>query len=293
MLTPRGAFSLRAAAEFGFGPNAGRINDFDGMMRLAFPVDRGIGYAGAVLRQPARDGAVEVELELRDGADRTAALAQIERILSLDHDGEEFARVGERDPVIGQLQAAHPGQRPVLFHSPYEGCAWAIISARRAAAQAGLLREGVAEQLGEPFDLADRTVHAFPQPDRLATLPDDMPGLNDTKTDRLKVLAVAALAGDLEPHRLHRLGPDRAYVEVQRLPGIGPFYAGLVVLRASGFADAMLETPEPKVLAHAARLYDLDVPPSPQRFAEIAEHWRPFRTWAMVLIRLAGGRAAA
>jgi DNA-3-methyladenine glycosylase II len=290
-LTPRGVFSLRAAAEFGFGQNAGRVNAFDGMMRLAFAVDGGVGYAGAVLRQPARDGAVEVELELRHGADRKAALAQIERILSLDHDGEEFARVGERDPVIGRLQAAHPGQRPVLFHSPYEGSAWAIISARRPAAQAGRVRDGVAEQLGEMFELAGHTLHAFPQPDRLATLRDDTPGLNDTKTDRLRVLAVAALAGDLEPSRLHGLGPERAYVEIQRLPGIGPFYAGLVVLRASGFADAMLENPDPKLLAGAARLYDLDAPPSFGRLAEIAEPWRPFRTWVLVLIRLAGDRA--
>lgn len=292
-LTPRGPFSLRAAAEFGFGQNAGRDAGFDGMMRLAFAVDRGVGYAGAVLRQPACNGPVEVSLELREGANRKAALAQLERILSLDHDGQEFARIGKRDPVIGRLQAAHPGQRPVLFHSPYEGCAWAIISARRAAAQAGLVRDGLSEELGEAFELAGHTLHAFPQPDRLAKLHDDMPGLNDTKTDRLRVLAVAALAGDLEPSTLHRLGAERARTELQRLPGIGPFYAGLVVLRASGFADAMLEMPEPGLLAHVARLYDLTAPPSLERLAEIAEPWRPFRTWALVLIGLAGDRVAS
>jgi DNA-3-methyladenine glycosylase II len=60
--------------------------------------------------------------------------------------------------------------------------------------------------------------------------------------------------------------------------------------RASGFADAILEVAEPKVLAHAARFYGLEDPPPLERFTELAETWRPFRTWTTVLIRLAGDR---
>jgi hypothetical protein len=37
-LPVRGPFSLRAAAEFGFGPNEGSSEPFDGALRLAFPV---------------------------------------------------------------------------------------------------------------------------------------------------------------------------------------------------------------------------------------------------------------
>ena len=131
-----GEFSLRAAAGFGFGPTQGGAPPFDGRLRLAFGVDGGSGYAGAVLTQ-ARDldGPVSVRLQLAAGADRDAlditrdaALAQVARIVSLDHDGAGFLRVGAADPVLGALQAAHPGQRPVLFHSPYEAAAWAIVS---------------------------------------------------------------------------------------------------------------------------------------------------------------------
>jgi DNA-3-methyladenine glycosylase II len=291
-ITPVGPFSLESAAGFGFGPTAGRPPPFAGAMRLAFPIDGGRGYAGAVMRQPALDGPVEIELErYGDGADADAAVAQVARVLSLDHDGNEFLRVGERDPVIGRLQAAHPGQRPVLFHSPYEGAAWSIISARRPAAQSARVRTAISERFGATFELAGETMHAFPQPERLAELPDDTPGLNPDKIDRLRGVARAALAGDLDPARLHELGPERAYAEVQRLKGLGPFYAGLVVLRASGFADAMLEVAEPKVLAHTASFYGLDQPPTIERLSEIAEAWRPFRTWTTVLIRLAGDRA--
>lgn len=289
-LTPRGRFSLRAAAEFGFGPNAGRQLEFDGAMRLAFALDGGRGYAGVVLRQPSLDGPVSVELHTSGGAEPDRALRQTARIVSLDHDGVAFAELGARDGVLGALQDAHPGQRPVLFHSPYEGAAWSIISARRAATQAAAVRSELCKRLGAVFELAGETLHAFPQPDRLAELAGDFDGLNPEKVARLQGVAQAALAGKLDPEHLHALGPERAYEEVQRLKGLGPFYAGLVVLRASGFADAPLLGPEPKVMARVAQLYGLPEPPSLESFSELAENWRPFRTWATVLMRLAGDR---
>jgi DNA-3-methyladenine glycosylase II len=77
---------------------------------------------------------------------------------------------------------------------------------------------------------------------------------------------------------------------VQALPGIGPFYAGLIVLRAAGFADAAMPMAEPRILAHVARYYDLAAPATLEEYAAIAERWRPFRTWATVLVRMAGNR---
>jgi DNA-3-methyladenine glycosylase II len=291
-IVPRGPFSLPAASGFGFGPNEGRPPAFDGAMRLAFAVDGGRGYAGTVLRQSKADGPVSVELELAAGANPDAALAQVARVLSLDHDGEQFMRLGDRDPVLGDLQRTHHGQRPVLFHSPYEGAAWAIISARRPSAQAAKVRATLSERLGAAFELAGRTLWAFPQPERILELESGFPGLNDQKVAHLQGVAAAALDGRLDVPALHELGPERAYQEIQRLNGLGPFYAGLVVLRASGFADAPLLVAEPRVLGHFARFYGLDEAPSLERFTEIAEAWRPFRTWVTVLLRLAGDRAA-
>jgi DNA-3-methyladenine glycosylase II len=290
-IIPRGPFSLAAAAGFGFGPNEGRPPPFDGAMRLAFGVDGGHGYAGAVIRQAEPDGPVSVELELTGGADPDPALAQVARVLSLDHDGERFLALGDVDPVLAGLQRAHPGQRPVLFHSPYEGAAWAIISARRPSRQAAEVRTTLSERLGAKFELAGRTLWAFPQPEAILELEGGFPGLNDQKLDRLRGVAAAARDGDLDVARLHELGPERAYQEIQRLKGLGPFYAGLVVLRASGFADAPLMMPEPKALAHYARFYGLEESPSLEQFSVAAEAWRPFRTWATVLLRLAGERA--
>ena len=40
----------------------------------------------------------------------------------------------------------------------------------------------------------------------------------------------------------------------------------------------------------AARFYKLDAPPTLAEFTELAKAWQPFRTWATVLLRLAGDR---
>jgi DNA-3-methyladenine glycosylase II len=288
-IVPQGQFSLRAAAAFGFGPTEGRAPTWDGTMRLAFPVDGGRGYAGAVLRQPAADGPVQVDLLLQGGAETEVALAQVARTLSLDHDGRAFERLGKSDRVLGALQQAHPGQRPVLFPSPYEAAAWAVISARRPAAQGARIRAELSARLGATLELAGVQQPAFPQPERLLEC-SEVPGFNDSKLRRLHGVARAALAGELDVTRLHALGPEAAYEDVQRLAGIGPFYAGLIVLRAGGFADAVTGLPEPKGAAFAARYYGLPEPLGAEAFAELAERWRPFRTWAAVLIRLAGSR---
>jgi DNA-3-methyladenine glycosylase II len=284
-LAPRGPFDLRLLAGFGFGPTTGRGQPTEPVMRLAFCLDDLHGYAGAVLRQ-SDDGIVSGQLH-GDGP-AAAVEAQLRRILSLDHDGAAWLEVGGRDPVIGQLQRRFPGLRPPLFHSPYEAAAWAIISARRPARQAAAVRSEISERLGRPFDLDGERLAAFPTPRSLLEV-GPMKGLPEIKVERLRTVAEAALAGRLDPERLRSLTPEEALAELQQLPGIGPFYAMLILVRSTGHAD-VLPTGEPRVLASAAHYYTLDRPPSPERFAELAERWRPFRTWATVLLRYAGER---
>jgi DNA-3-methyladenine glycosylase II len=75
----------------------------------------------------------------------------------------------------------------------------------------------------------------------------------------------------------------------QKIPGIRDFYAGLIAHRAVGFVDA-LTTGDPLSLRCAAHFYGLDRVPSPAELEEMAESWRPFRSWAIVLLRQAGYR---
>jgi DNA-3-methyladenine glycosylase II len=288
-IEPQGAFDLAAAASFGFGPNAAGAHEKT--MRLAFCVDGGEHLAAVTLRQDpdeAGDGAGAVHGEIVGDADPEVVRAQVARILSLDHDGTGFAAAGERDPVLGRLQRAHPGQRPVLFHSPYEAAAWGVIAQRRAVAQASVTRRELAERHGETFHLEGETLHAFPTPARLATI-EPMKGLPAVKVERLHGIAHAALEGRLDANELRARDPDEAREQLLALPGIGPFYASLILIRATGHAD-LLPAEEPRTQKAAAHYYGLDHPPTPDEFERLAEPWRPFRTWAAVLLQLSGRR---
>jgi len=282
---PRGPFSLEESATFGFGQRANE--GFDGVMRLAFCVDNYRDQVGVELRQDA-DGVHGIVV---GEGDLQAVARQVARVLSLDHDGHEFLRVGERDPVMGRLQAAAPGLRPPLFYSPYEAAAWSIISARRPARQMAAVRRRISETHGRVFELADQELAALPTPHRMLAI-EGFPGLTEEKIDRLHGIARAALAGQLDVDRIRAMDPDEAMADLQSIEGIGPFYSALIVIRACGLAD-VLPTSEPKALELTAQLYGLSKPPTPAEFQEMAVPWRPFRTWGVVFIRAAGPRVLA
>jgi DNA-3-methyladenine glycosylase II len=256
-------------------------------MRLAFCLD---GYQDQVAAEVRQDktGAVHAVAHGPSGADLARIQSQVARVLSLDHDGREFSRIGERDPVIGRLQAAAPGLRPPLFYSPYEAAVWSVMSSRRPARQMMQVRDRLARAHGSVFELAGEELAALATPDQLLAV-DSFPGIPADRMPRLHGVARAALDGRLDAGRLLDLGPERAMTELQALDGIGPFYSSLIVVRGTGFTD-VLPVREPRVLDLAARLYQLDEPPTEAWLRALAESWRPFRTWAVVLIRAATAR---
>jgi len=295
----RGPFSLAEAAGFGFGQREG--TEFDGIMRLAFCLDGYQRQAGVEVRQDGQD----VHGVIRPPSagptsnpgpgpagrpDADAVRRQVARVLSLDHDGEQFLLAGDRDPVIGRLQAAAPGLRPPLFYSPYEAAAWAVLATRRPARQMARVRERLSAAHGAVFDLAGARLAALPTPAQLLAA-GEFPGIAPDRVQRLHGVARAALDGRLDAEHLQQLGPERAMTALQSISGIGPFYSALIVIRATGFTDVLPEH-EPRLLALTARLYGLAGPPEPAQFRALAEPWRPFRTWAAVLIRAVTGRLA-
>ncbi len=285
-ITPDGPFSLAAAAGFGFGPNTGRPKPDGDSMSLAFVADDFVHYAAAVVTE---DGDASVRVEVFGDGDPDQVVAQVRRILSLDQSGTAWAEVGVRDPVIGRLQAAHQGLRPVLFHSPYEAAAWSILSQRRHRTQAAALRKKLSAAHGRFFALPSGELAAFPTPAALLGI-DSFPGLEPVRIERLHAVARAALAGELDPTRLLAMSPDDALASLYRLPGIGPTYGTLILLRSTGSTD-ILTLGEPRIPAYAGHFYGLGAPAGPADLARLAEDWRPFRTWACVLIRVAGDAA--
>jgi DNA-3-methyladenine glycosylase II len=285
-IQPDGPFSLAAAAGFGFGPNTGRPEPAGNEMRLAFVTDDMRHHAAVRLAQ-VPGGAIAVTVDTE--ADPDAVLRQVRRVLSLDHDGAAWAGVGARDPVIATLQREHAGLRPVLFHSPYEAAAWSIISARRHRAQAAVIRDRISAELGRTFTVAGEELRAFPLPHRLLEA-DAIRSMAPVRVQWLHTIARAALDGALDPGVLGAMEPTAALARLQELPGIGPVYATLILLRATGVTD-MMTFGEPRLPGYVAHFYGTGPGPASRADLErISDGWRPFRTWAAVLVRVAGDR---
>jgi len=284
-ITPDGAFSLAAAASFGFGPNTGRPRPDGDSMSLAFVADDLAHHAAAYLTQDA-DGVLNCRIY--GDAEPEPVVAQVRRVLSLDQSGSAWAEVGARDPVIGRLQSEFPGLRPVLFHSPYEAAAWAILSQRRHRTQATAVRKRLSAAHGRVFQFPGGEREAFPTPSELLQV-DSFPSLEPQRIDRLHAIARAALDGQLDPARLLAMPSDAAMAALLQLPGIGPTYAGLILLRSTGATD-ILTLGEPRIPSYVRHFYGLKQPATPAELATLAEVWRPFRTWTCVLIRVAGDR---
>ena len=288
-MVPRGPFSLVASIRFleGFAPAAYAGPDTaaeEVALELAFPVEGSWPTVGVRVRQEGDQvTAAIVSPKSPDPELAEAVRTQVERILSLDVDGSAFAAVGERDPVVGRLQASYPGLRPIGFWSPYEAAAWTIIGHRIRIRQAAAIKDRMAKELGEAVVFGDRKVHAFPPPQRLAEL-DSFPGLAGRKPEWLRSVAHAALDGQLDTARLRGLPREVALKELKKLPGIGDFSAALVLLRGASDPDGVAYS-EPRLALAVADAYGLPGPATPEQLAEISENWRPYRTWVTLLLR--------
>jgi len=289
-ITPVGEFSLAESALFGFGQRMRPAGvgacepQFDAVMRLAFCLDGYQDQVGIELRQDERG----VHAVVHGPGELDAIHRQVARVLSLDHDARGFAEVGDRDPVIGRLQRAAAGLRPPLFYSPYEAAVWSVLSARRPGWQMARVRAELSEAHGALFELAGEGLAALPTPSQMLAV-GGFPGIDADRLARMHGAARAALAGQLDVVALQARGPEEAMADVQRIKGIGPFYAQLIVVRAIGFTD-VLPRNEPRALELVRELYRLHTMPSQVQFEAIAEAWRPWRTWATVLLRAAGAR---
>jgi DNA-3-methyladenine glycosylase II len=271
---------LGASVRFleGFAPAAYAGNEA-GHLHLAFVADGSEDVAGVCVRE--EDGMILGEVS--GEAEVDVVRRQVERILSLDVDGGGFPEVGRRDPVVGGLQARYPGLRPVCFYSPYEAAAWALIGQRIRIVQAARIKNRMARELGPTVEIHGVREHAFPGPEKLETL-EGFPGLTTRKVKYLRRLGREAGEGKLDAAHLRSLPEQEAIARLEQLSGIGPFSAGLILLRGAGTPD-LLPTSEPRLGRAVAMAYDLDAPPTPETLQQLARNWRPYRTWVSLHLR--------
>jgi DNA-3-methyladenine glycosylase II len=286
-IAPNGPFSLAAAQDFagGFAAGIGGGSVDSASIVMSFPVEGTNDSAAVELRQEAGGqliGRTDAGAELV-----VAVMRQAARSLSVDHDGTAWPAVGERDPVIGQLQATYSFLRPVCFYSAYEAVTSFVIGQRIARRQTARLKELLAEELGDRPTVDGRPYPAFPRPERLLEL-RSLRGLSEQRVVRLRGLAQAAIDGALNTDELRALPRDEVLLRLEELPGVGPWTAEGVWLRGCGVANE-LPTAERLSLEAASALYGREI--DQHAFEQLAEAWRPYRMWAVVLLRVGWGRS--
>ena len=141
----------------------------------------------------------------------------------------------------------------------------------------------MSRQLGEPVSFDGHAMYAFPAPQRLADSAG-VSGLPGRKPEWLRSVTVAALDGRLDASRLRAMPPEQALAELRQLPGIGDFSAELILLRGAAAPDE-LPRHESRLARAVALAYNLPQPPSVQELQRISGNWRPYRTWATLLLR--------
>jgi AraC family transcriptional regulator of adaptative response / DNA-3-methyladenine glycosylase II len=209
------------------------------------------------------------------------AVARTRRLLDLDADPVAVGAVLGRDPLLADAVMASPGRRMPGTVAPFELAVRAVVGQQVSLASARAVCGRLASAHGSPLGLEPVSAAGaaagphflFPRPDMLAqadpgTLP--LPGR--------RAATVVALAGAVADGRLG-LDPGADRDETERrlleLPGIGPWTASYIRMRALGDPDVFL--PADLVLDRF-----LAAGPARGRSAPAGPlEWKPWRSYAV------------
>ena len=202
----------------------------------------------------------------------------VRRMLDLDVDLVRFHRLARRDAILAAIVRRRSGIRLPQLLDPFEGLTRAILGQQVSVAGASTITDRLVRLFSHPASGARNAGFlAFPTPADVAEAgADRLRGLGLTRT-RAATLAGAAqriAEGALDLERLRTVPADEAQAVLEELPGIGPWTASYVRMRALGDRDAFpsadLGVIKAMQAAGVAR----------QSILDVADRWRPWRGYA-------------
>ena len=262
---------------------------------LMLPNGTGVMSVGAGAGAGQGDpGYIDCELQLEDLRDLTAAVQRCRRLLDLDADPEAVTGYLAGDPVIGPLARACPGRRSPGHVDGNELALRAVLGQQVSVAAARRLGGRLVAAYGKPLERTEGTLtHCFPTAETLAAADPATLPMPRSRAAALTGLAAALASGELS------LDPgaerDRAEAQLLALPGIGPWTAAYIRMRALSDPDAFLPG-DAGVLAALGRLGAVPAGTgatggatggvagrgrAARAAAELAEGWRPWRSYAV------------
>ena len=197
-------------------------------------------------------------------------------MLDLETDPDEIAEALARDPLMAPLVAARPGLRVPGTADPHELAIRAVLGQQVSLAGAATLAGRLVAECGRPLPRATGGVaRAFPRADVLADADPSGWAMPASRRRALQAMAGALASGevDLSPGA----DPERAMERMLALPGIGPWTAGYVAMRALRQRDAFLASD----LGVRHALDRLGVDSRPAAAERLSQGWRPFRAYAL------------
>ena len=235
-----------------------------------------LNHGNAVVAMAAGASAVMCTLHLDNVADAQAAVQRCRRLLDLDADPDTIELHFAGDGLLAPLVRKRPGLRSPGHPSGTELLTRAVLGQQVSVKGARTLAARLVAACGEPLAApVDGVTHTFPSAGAIAACsPDDfaMPAARG----RALINACAELAAG---RIVIDAGSDRDEIalRLESLPGIGPWTAGYVSLRALGDPDVFL--PTDIGVRHALR--SLGAEATPRAAARLAESWRPWRSYAL------------
>jgi AraC family transcriptional regulator of adaptative response / DNA-3-methyladenine glycosylase II len=227
----------------------------------------------SVTDEPARQ-ALRVVVSTSLAAERRPLAVRLRALFDLDADPGTVAAALRRDALLAPSVRRNPGLRVNGAFDAFETAVRVVVgqqvSVRAATTVAGRIASALGEPVETPFPGLDRLP---PTAEALAAAGEDriarigMPG---ARARTLLALAAVIRSGEL---RLERgADPDTVRDRMLALPGVGPWTASLVAMRALGSADAF-------PAGDLGVLRALGVKSVREAEAR-AEAWRPWRAYA-------------
>jgi AraC family transcriptional regulator, regulatory protein of adaptative response / DNA-3-methyladenine glycosylase II len=235
---------------------------------------------------------VDCSLVLSDLRDATAAVQRCRRLLDLDADPWAISGFFLDDPVLGPLAAGCPGRRSIGAVDSDEIAIRAVLGQQVSVAAARRLGARLVELCGTPLPASvdearrDGLTHVFPDAATIAGLDPAALPMPLARGRAVITLASALASGAIS------LNPgadwEEAGARLVALPGIGPWTAGYIRMRALSDPDVFL--PGDAGLVRALRKLAADGSAASTVAAgrrngvtaslSAAERWRPWRSYA-------------
>jgi AraC family transcriptional regulator, regulatory protein of adaptative response / DNA-3-methyladenine glycosylase II len=234
------------------------ISELDGAtLRRVLP-------SGSVVAMQIGQDAINLTTSVDDVRTLPDTVARCRRMLDADADPIAVDATLAEDPQLAPLVAARPGVRVPGAPDGFELVVVTVLAQQVSVAAAHTFARRLVDAYGKPLDAPSGSLTArFPTSEVLAEASYDGIGLTGGRIKTLRAVATAHAAGEmtLDP------SADRADTRARllALPGIGPWTADYVAMRALGDPDAFPATD--LVLRRKAT----DMTP---------ERWRPWRAYA-------------